>query len=100
MLVTDRRESQKTELYRRTDEVLHYLWDPCHAATSPQARNEYNSYLPSVYNLLTQGADATKISSYLTEIESKRMGSSGSADRNQEVGEVLVEWRNYLAKHP
>ena len=40
------------ELYRRVDEVLHYLWDPIGVAGAPEARDEYYSYLPHVFSLL------------------------------------------------
>ena len=63
--------SHETALYRRTGEVLHYLWDPCGISDAPQARDEYDSYLPSVYSVLHQGADAAKIAALLTEIEGK-----------------------------
>ena len=32
------------ELYRRVDEVLHYLWDPIGVAGIPEARDEYYGY--------------------------------------------------------
>ena len=84
------------ELYRRTDEVLHYLWDPCGISDAPQARDEYYSYLPSVYSLLHQGANAAKIAAFLTEIEGKHMGLSGNIDRSQRIAETLVGWRDYI----
>jgi hypothetical protein len=34
------------ELYRRIDEVVHYLWDPIGVSDVPEARDEYHSYLP------------------------------------------------------
>jgi hypothetical protein len=37
------------ELYRRTDEVLHYIWDPIGVAGVPEARDEYDSYLPHAF---------------------------------------------------
>jgi len=33
---------QEKELYRRTDEILHYLWDPIGVSDTPQARDEYH----------------------------------------------------------
>ena len=92
------RSLKETELYRRTDEVLHYLWDPCGISDTPQARDEYYGYLPSVYSLLHQGADAAKIASLLTKIEGKHMGLSGNTDRNQRVGQLLVEWREHIQR--
>ena len=36
------------ELYGRVGEVLHYLWDPIGVSGVPQARDEYDSYVPQV----------------------------------------------------
>ena len=88
--------SHETALYRRTGEVLHYLWDPCGISDAPQARDEYDSYLPSVYSVLHQGADAAKIAALLTEIEGKYMGLSGNTQRNARIGGILVELREHL----
>ena len=90
------RTPKEAELYRRTDEVLHYLWDPCGISDAPEARDEYYGYLPSVYSLLQQGADATRIASLLKEIEGKHMGLCGNTERNQRIGEILVDCREYI----
>jgi hypothetical protein len=92
------RSSKEIELYRRIDEVLHYVWDPCSVSDAPQARDEYHSYLPSVYSLLHQGADAGRIAFLLTEIEGKHMGTSGDTARNQKVADLLVEWREHIRR--
>ena len=34
------------ELHRRTDEVLHYIWDPIGVSGVPTARDEYSGYVP------------------------------------------------------
>jgi hypothetical protein len=87
---------KEEELYRRTDEVLHYLWDPCGVSDAPEGRGEYYSYLPEIFTLLKQGADAAALSHRLSSIESDRMGTSGRADRLLEIGELLVAWRDHL----
>ena len=43
------------ELYRATDEVLHYLWDPMGIAGAPGARDDYYTYLPKVYQQIKDG---------------------------------------------
>jgi len=92
------RSPRDTELYRRTDEVLHYLWDPCGISDAPEARDEYYGYLPSVYSLLNQGANVAKIASFLSEIEGQRMGLSGGDDRNQRIAQLLVDWREHVQR--
>jgi len=48
---------KENELRQRTDEVLHYLWDPIGVAGAPGARDEYWSYLPP---LATRGSGARR----------------------------------------
>ena len=36
------------ELYRRLDEVAHYIWDPIGISNVPDARDEYRAYLRDV----------------------------------------------------
>ena len=45
-------DPQQMELYRATDEVLHYIWDPIGVSDAPNARDEYSSYLPQVFKML------------------------------------------------
>ena len=52
-----RMTTQDKELYRRCDEVLHYLWDPIGVKGCPGARDEYDSYVPQVFSLVLKGAD-------------------------------------------
>jgi hypothetical protein len=40
------------ELYGRVGEVLHHFWDLIGVAGFPQARDEYDSYVPQVFSLL------------------------------------------------
>lgn len=62
------------EFYRRVDEVLHYLWDPCGVAGEPYARDEYYSYLPRVFSALKAGAGVEEIAEMLVGIEREWMG--------------------------
>ena len=84
------------ELYRRVDEVLHYRWDPCQAAGVPQARDEYNGYLPQVFQLVRRGANAQAVAEHLATIERERMGLPGDAAALLPIGKLLVEWRSCI----
>src|SRR5262245_36373060 len=84
------------ELYRRTDEVLHYIWDPIGVSTAPTARDEYYSYLPQIFGLLKSGADAESIAAHLTEIATKRMGLSENRKHDLEVAELLLDWQQVI----
>ena len=87
------------ELYHKVDEVLHDVWDPCGVSHAPQARDEYQGYLPSIFGLLKRGADASAIVNHLAEIERDRMGMRGDVSALMPVAELLVEWREHLGQH-
>jgi hypothetical protein len=69
---------QELELYKRCDEVLHYLWDPIGVAGAPGARDEYRSYLPNVFALV------------------QAMGLRARPERARQVAEVLRDWRKWI----
>jgi hypothetical protein len=39
-------------VHHRVDELLHYIWDPIGIAASTGARDEYDSYVPTVVKML------------------------------------------------
>ena len=88
------------ELYRRTDEVLHYVWDPIGVAEAPTARDEYYSYLPQVFGLLKANANTEKIADYLYKISTEQMGLNGNREHDLRIAEVLLDWKRViLEKH-
>ena len=84
------------ELYQRTDEVLHYVWDPIGVANAPMARDEYHGYLPQVFRLLKEGALAEEIAIYLESIATERMGFNANLQQAKEVAELLLEWKDVV----
>lgn len=93
---TKMKTQDEKELYRRVDEVLHYLWDPVGVSGEPFARDEYQSYVPRVFALLDEDADTDRIAGYLNEIVTKRMGLGGNADATLHVVKVLQRWKAAL----
>lgn len=89
-------EPMDEELYRRVDEVLHYIWDPIGVSGIPQARDEYYSYLPGVFQLVKNKAAANIIAQHLTDIVVNRMGLRGTTEDALEVVGVLQDWRESL----
>ena len=80
------------ELYQRTDEVMHYVWNPIGIAGIPQARDEYDSYLPQVFSMLIERKDEGEIAAYLTGIADKRMGLTPAPDKASQVASMLTDW--------
>jgi hypothetical protein len=86
----------ENELYQRVDEVLHYIWDPIGISDIPEARDEYHSYLPVVYGLVKRGATVGEIADYLSSVTSEMMGLGLNRDRDSEVAEILINWKECL----
>lgn len=87
------------ELYRRVDEVLHYLWDPIGVASEVGARDEYHSYLPLVFKLTLEAKGTEAISNYLLGVESERMGFDVTPEAKKkatEIAELLIEHREWI----
>lgn len=67
---------EERALYSAIDDLLLREWDPIGIADVPEARDEYSSYVPQVFQLLRAGASATQVAAYLAEVEVDRMGLS------------------------
>lgn len=87
-------------LYVATGEVLHYIWDPIGVAGTPQARDEYDSYVAQVFSLVNSGADEAQISALLNKIASEAMGLDSAQKCSENAASALVEWRNHVAEMP
>lgn len=93
-----RLSAQELELYKRCDEVLHYIWDPIGVSGEPTARDEYHSYLPQVFRLLCDGALGDTIADYLAEVETESMGLETSRASAERAATVLLEYRDWIAR--
>lgn len=88
--------SEQNELYKRVDEVLHYLWDPIGVSAAPEARDEYYSYLPEVFGMLIRDCSKKEISEYLNNIESDYMGLTGNTKQAEPIADLLIEWKEKI----
>jgi hypothetical protein len=82
---------QEMKLYRQTDEILHYMWDPIGVAGIAQARDEYHSYLPQVFQLVLKNESKERIAAYLVDIEENRMGLTPKMEAALEIAEILID---------
>ncbi len=87
---------QQMELYRATDEVLHYLWDPIGVSDVPDARDEYWGYLPQVFRMLIEQTPEDEIANYLVKIETERMGLSSNKENARRIAEILYEYKDKI----
>jgi hypothetical protein len=89
-------DNRDKELYRRCDEILHYIWDPIGVRDTPYARDEYYGYLPQVFTLVKNDTDKVKIAKYLTGLEVGSMGLASDSSNNIMVAELLLEWKEVI----
>jgi len=87
---------QEKALYRQTDEILHYLWDPIGVNDIPQARDEYHSYLPRVFTRLIENAKDHEIAAYLVKVEESSMALTPNKDKALEIAKILIETKEWL----
>lgn len=65
-------------LYRKIQNILLKEWDPIGIQEIPEAQDEYDSYIGSIYNLINSRKSASEIFEYLWNIEIKYMGLCGN----------------------
>ncbi len=84
------------ELYRRCDEILHYVWDPIEVADVPEARDEYLDYLPRLLRNLLDGDGEDEVAAYLINLEEEAMGLDTNGSKARSAAELLVRWRDHI----
>jgi hypothetical protein len=82
-------------LYRRIDELLHYVWDPIGISGIPEARDEYQSYLPRVFKMVVDKVPDQHIADYLLLLESDSMGLGKRAGRKKRIADLLESMATY-----
>jgi hypothetical protein len=92
--------SKEQELYKRVDEVLHYIWDPIEVSGEPYARDEYYSYLPKVFSMLLQNINESEIIDYLIDVQTNWMTIKASREKVKEVVSILIKWKEKIFKEP
>lgn len=90
---------EQTELYRRVDEVLHYVWDPLGVSGVPEARDEYYSYVPNVFSMLIKKVSTKEIVDFLNQTATQTMGLTDTEkgrEHSKEVAAILENWRDVI----
>jgi len=89
------------ELRTRVNEVLHYIWDPIGVRGEPNARDEYDAYVPRVCSLLQAGAAVEQIAAHLDNIATESIGLKSNMKHSLLTATNLLNWRaTLLEKHP
>jgi len=96
------RLSDPTGLSDQAREVLLRVWDPIGIREFlvddyDAVRDEYDSYLAPVVNMIKEGAGEREIENYLFEIETKLMHRRRSRERAASAATLLCALRNQPA---
>ena len=86
------------DLLTRISEVLHYFWDPIGVCGEPNARDEYDSYVTGIYEMLEGGANTEQIAIHLDKIAVGGMGLRSNMQHNRVTADRLLAWRAVLLK--
>ncbi len=84
-----------SELYRRIDEVVHYIWDPIGISETPEARDEYQGYLTAIYGRVKAG-DMDAIVEYMKWVAGDQMGMSFDETTARQAAAVMLEWKRVI----
>jgi hypothetical protein len=77
-------------------DILNNDWDPIGIKSIPINKvregwlDEYDMYIPSIYEMLLQDRPAIEIMNYLLWVETERMGLSGRTDSAVNVANKLI----------
>lgn len=58
--------------------ILLVDWDPIGVLGYAEAMDEYDSYAPGIYDLLSKGATVKELTDHLQQIEMERIGTRGN----------------------
>ncbi|USD20444.1 hypothetical protein [Microbulbifer variabilis] len=87
---------EELELYKAIDEILWRDWDPIGVNEMPEARDEYQSYLPHIFRLAVEGKDAKHISSSLVATIEGNIGLGASKEHCHRVASKIVSAKNEI----
>ena len=82
------------ELYRRIEEVVHYVWDPIGICQNPQARNEHSGYVRSIYGN-GKADDLDGLIAYMRWVL-ENMGLQIESEKMTNAAQVMLDWKKYI----
>lgn len=85
-----KRSQKAREIREKIRQVLLHEWDPIGVGDTPEAQDEYDSYVGGVYRLLASGASEYRIIEHLYNIETVSMGLNGNREGLKGVAEKLA----------
>ncbi len=77
-------------LYSKINSILLKDWDPIGINDIPEAQDEYDAYIPPIYELLASEKSEHEIFNYLWWVEIEHMGLSGNRQQTQIIAKKLA----------
>ena len=77
-------------LYKKIDDILWYDWDPI-GVKDLAPRDEYQSYVPDIFNLKKAGADRNQIANALFKFETENMGMGGTLENCLIIADKILK---------
>jgi len=69
-------------------------WDPIGIKDIPEAQDEYDSYISSIYELINSKKPESEFFEYLWWIETENMGLSGNRKHTKDIAHKLFKLSN------
>jgi len=86
------------ELYRRVEEIVHYLWDPIGVGGIPQARDEYYGYMTAIYGRV-QAGDLDELVECMKRFATENMGLLFEKERTVEAASAMLAWKEFVSEN-
>lgn len=67
---------KRDQLLNAVQEILFHEWDPIGVNSNELCRDEYDSYAPTICQLLQDGVDECKLATHLGQLQRNSMGMS------------------------
>lgn len=76
-------------LYKKIDDILWLDWDPI-GINDDAPRDEYQGYVPEIFNLKKSGADRIEIAKRLLKLETENMGMGGTLENCLLIADKII----------
>ena len=90
-------QRKDAELFRRIEEVVHYIWDPIGIREHPGARDEYSGYLTAIYENV-KSEDLESLVEYMKWVVGN-MGLNFNREDAYKAARVMLKWKGLSLIH-
>lgn len=90
-------KAKQKELYKAIASILWHDWDPIGVNDGKNEwDDEYDSYVPHLFQLVLKDKDASNIAQYLSSSIKQNMGRSVSEQHNLEIAHKIVGAKKHI----